>query len=110
MAKAKTIEADIEQHLVKRAKEIDALCFKFVSPGSNGVPDRLLIYDGKHIFIELKAPKEKPRALQNEMHRKMRKHKATVLVIDSTQAIDELIFDLQHNRPFDASTGTLKSL
>ena len=40
----------------------------------------------------------------------IRKHRAVVLVIDSTEVIDELAFDLLHNRPFGASTGTLKSL
>lgn len=86
----KEIERDIEKYLYKRAKEENALCFKFVAPGFSGVPDRILIKNGKVLFIELKAPNKKPRDLQVYVHELLQSHGATVLVIDNCDDIDLL--------------------
>lgn len=53
------IENDIEKYLVKRVKENDGLCLKFVSPGNRGVPDRICIGNDIICFVELKAPGKK---------------------------------------------------
>jgi len=37
---------------------------KFTSPGRKGVPDRLFFKAGKHLFLEIKRPGEKPEPLQ----------------------------------------------
>lgn len=36
-------ESYIESYLVRKVKEHGGLCYKFVSPGNPGVPDRLII-------------------------------------------------------------------
>ena len=47
-------ESYIESYLVRKVKEHGGLCYKFVSPGNPGVPDRLIITPtGKTIFVEL---------------------------------------------------------
>ena len=49
-------ESYIESYLVRKVKEHGGLCYKFVSPGNPGVPDRLIITPtGKTIFVELKT-------------------------------------------------------
>ena len=49
-------EKTIEAKLVKAVKSMGGLAPKFVSPGFDGVPDRLvLLPDGKIAFVELKA-------------------------------------------------------
>lgn len=103
MAKKKTIENDIEEYLGKRAKEENGIYFKFISPGNSGVPDRILIIKGYTIFIELKAPGKTTRELQTETIKKMRKQGATVFVFDSKEQIDELFFNIQHNKPIDST-------
>ena len=46
-------ESYIESYLVRKVKEHGGLCYKFVSPGNPGVPDRLIITPtGKTIFVE----------------------------------------------------------
>ena len=45
-------EGYVEDYLIKQAKAHNHLCFKFISPGIDGVPDRILIGNGKTIFIE----------------------------------------------------------
>ena len=48
-----------------RSKKRKGMALKFVSPGMNGVPDRIVLMpDGKMAFVELKAPGKKPRPLQ----------------------------------------------
>ena len=45
-------EKKIERKLVKEVKRCGGKCWKFVSPGSDGVPDRIaLLYKGKIGFI-----------------------------------------------------------
>ena len=48
------LEKCIEKHLVKGVKKLGGLCYKFVSPGTQGVPDRIIITaQGRIIFAEL---------------------------------------------------------
>ena len=51
-------EADIEKNLRLRLQKAGCLFYKFVSPGNNGVPDRIAILPGGKIyFVELKTEK-----------------------------------------------------
>lgn len=84
-------EKDIEKHLVKQVKKLNGLCFKFISPGNAGVPDRIVIKNGKLIFIELKAPWKKVRALQQLQIDKLLKHEQVVHVADSKETIDMIL-------------------
>ena len=48
-------EKEVEKKLVDEVKKRGGLCLKFVSPGFNGVPDRLLLLNkGKLSFVEVK--------------------------------------------------------
>ena len=52
-------EKQIEQRLVKAVKAQNGMCPKLVSPGTDGMPDRMvLLPDGKLSFVEVKAPGE----------------------------------------------------
>ena len=49
-------ESTIEARLVKLVRERGGLCYKFVSPGNPGVPDRIVITpEGRTIYVELKT-------------------------------------------------------
>lgn len=59
---SKVREEVIERHLVNEVKKAGGIAYKFTSPGRRGVPDRIvLLPNGKIIFVECKAPGEKPR-------------------------------------------------
>ena len=59
------MERAIEQHFVAETKKRGGLALKFVSPGMDGVPDRIVLMPGgKMAFVELKAPGKAPRPLQ----------------------------------------------
>lgn len=58
-------EAETERYLKKKIEALGGLCLKFVSPGNDGVPDRIVIFPkGEVCFVELKAPGAKLKPLQ----------------------------------------------
>ena len=70
----KTRESSIEKKLTAYAESLGLMAFKFVSPGKRGVPDRLFIRPGGEVlFLEIKAPGEKPNPVQLRMMEKLRK-------------------------------------
>ncbi len=79
----------IEAALVKRIKELGGLCEKHVSPGTTGVPDRIVTMPGgRIIWVELKAPGKEPTVIQLRDHEKRRKLGCEVIVIDSMESVD----------------------
>ena len=87
-------EAVVERYFKKRCEAEGFLCYKFTSPGTDGVPDRVIIGHGLTLFVELKAPGEKPRKLQVHTFEEMRKHGARVYVIDTKEGVNEFLSDL----------------
>lgn len=88
------LERDIEAYLVKRCKEIGALCDKFTSPQRRSVPDRLITFKGRVLFIELKATGKKPTEAQVRDHERRRAAGAEVVWLDSIQGCSAVIVGL----------------
>lgn len=88
------LERDIEAYLVKRCKEIGALCDKFTSPQRRSVPDRLVTFNGRVLFVELKATGKKPTEAQVRDHERRRAAGAEVVWLDSRFAAEGLIQSL----------------
>ena len=84
-------EKDIEQYLVKQVKNNGGKAYKWVSPGNDGVPHRIVIFPRTIIFVELKAPGKKPTLLQLARHRELENLGHKVYVIDSKEGVDRLI-------------------
>jgi hypothetical protein len=62
-------EKELELMLVREVKRRGGRAFKFISPGINGVPDRLVLLPGGKVgFVEVKAPGKKMRP--NQIKRK----------------------------------------
>lgn len=89
-----TPEGKIEHYLKTKCKKQGFLCYKFTAPSNAGVPDRIVIGNGKTIFVELKAPGEKPRPLQLAVHKLMKQRGALVYVIDNKKGVDDFIKDV----------------
>lgn len=89
-------EKQIENQLVSQVKKIGGIAPKFVSPGFDGMPDRLvLIPDGHIAFVELKAPGKKPRPLQLARHRLLRLLGFRVYVIDRAEQIGGMLDEIR---------------
>lgn len=87
-------EKCIEKCLVNEIKKLGGKAFKFTSPGNNGVPDRIVLYQGKCYFIELKRPRAKPRRLQKIIHEEFKKLGFKVYVIDSVEKVGDFISEI----------------
>ncbi len=89
------LEKEIEMQLVRTAKQMGGRTVKFISPGFDGMPDRLvLLPGGKCGFVEVKAPGKKPRALQLVRHEMLKALGFKAYVLDSIQQIEEIINDI----------------
>lgn len=81
-------ERSIESSLVAEVRRRGGIATKFVSPGLDGVPDRLILLPGgKFAFAELKAPGGTLRPLQSLRKRQLEKLGFRVFVIDGTEQI-----------------------
>ena len=89
------LEKTIENKLTLAGKKAGGIAVKFVSPSFAGLPDRLvLLPDGVIAFVELKAPGQKPRPLQEARHRLLRRLGFQVYVIDSEEQIGGMLHEL----------------
>ena len=89
-------ESNIESKLVKAVKSMGGLAPKFVSPGLDGVPDRLvLLPGGKIAFIELKAPGKKLRPLQVRRKRQLEALGFSVYCVDGPEQIGGILDEIQ---------------
>ena len=85
-------EKYIEQKLVAAVKSMGGIAPKFVSPGFNGMPDRLVLLPiGRIAFVELKAPGKMMRPLQVRRKRQLEALGFLVYCIDSLEQIDEVL-------------------
>jgi len=91
-------EKVIEQKLTKAVRQNGGVCWKFTSPGTAGVPDRIILMPkGQIAFVEVKAPGEKSRPLQLSRHRLLRKLGFKVYVLDALEDIEKIISEVMNN-------------
>lgn len=88
-------EKFIEEKLKKAVKEKGGLCLKFVSPGFDGVPDRIILMpNGIMAFAELKAPGKKLRPIQKRRKMQLQRLGFKVFCIDDIDMIGGIIDEI----------------
>ncbi len=91
-------EKEIEEKLVKSVRAEGGICPKLVSPGTDGMPDRMvLLPDARIAFVEVKVPGQKPRALQKRRHAQLRVLGFQVFVLDDPEQIPCIIEEINNN-------------
>lgn len=89
-------EKAVEQKLTLMVKRQGGICLKFVSPGFDGVPDRIVLLPGGCMaFVEVKAPGEKPRPLQIARHKLLRRLGFKVYVLDAPEQIGGILDEIR---------------
>lgn len=89
-------EKQIEQALVKQTKRMGGIALKFISPGYDGMPDRLvLLPGGKIAFAEMKAPRKRMRPLQVKRKRQLETLGFSVYCIDGIEQIGVILDEIQ---------------
>ncbi|NFL76206.1 VRR-NUC domain-containing protein [Clostridium sporogenes] len=90
------LEKVIEKKLVAAVKKMGGIAAKFVSPGLDGMPDRLvLLPNGNMAFVELKAPGKKPRPLQLRRIKQLQQLGFACYVIDNDDQIGGILDEIQ---------------
>ena len=91
-------ESFIEEKFTKVVRQKGGVCWKFTSPGTAGVPDRIVLMPKGHIaFVEVKAPNQKPSPLQLSRHRLLRRLGFQVYVLDALEDIEKIIKEVMSN-------------
>lgn len=108
-------EKDVEERLRRKVRsELGGIAYKFTSPARRSVPDRLVCLPptGRHhiataggsmigelggrvLFVECKAPGEKPTANQEREITRLREMGFRVEVVGTKDAVDALIEELK---------------
>lgn len=92
-------ERDIEKWLVGQVKRMGGEAYKFVSPGNDGVPDRLVcIPDGLVYFVELKTDQGRPSSIQRWQMDRLRRMGCNVFLITGMEEAKDFIRILQAGR------------
>lgn len=89
-------EKEIEKRLVQKVRSRGGLCWKFTSPGTDGVPDRIVLMENRKIaFVELKAPGKKMCPLQVRRKLQLEKLGFSVYCIDNSDDIVPMIDEIE---------------
>lgn len=89
-------EKTIEHKLVCTVKNMGGIAPKLLSPGFDGMPDRLVLLPmGKIAFVEVKRYGEKPRPLQEIRHGMLRRLGFHVYVLDDATQIVRILDEIQ---------------
>jgi len=85
-----------EQKLVRAVKAAGGIAVKFISPGYDGMPDRVVLLPGARIaFVEVKAHGMKPRPLQIRRHVLLRRLGFIVYVLDDEEQIGGILDEIR---------------
>lgn len=85
-------ESELERKLKKAVEDAGGLCWKFTSPGTRGVPDRMCVFpNGKIVLVELKAKNGKLSPLQLQRIKELAHREVYAWVIDSEEKLQRFI-------------------
>lgn len=88
-------EKEIERVLVDEVKRLGGRAYKWVSPGNDGVPDRIVILpDTRLIFVELKTGTGRLSALQKVQIDRLRKLGQWVEIVKGIDGLSQFFQDL----------------
>lgn len=88
-------EKTIELKLKNTVKSMGGIALKLISPGFDGMPDRLVLLPGGRLaFVEVKAPGKNPRPLQLARHKLLRRLGFKVYVLDDERQIAIILAEI----------------
>ena len=82
-------ENALQAHIIRKVRAEGGFAVKIESPSRRGIPDVLIVYQGRVYFVEVKmSTKSKPTAIQSLTHREMMKAGARVDVVTGKDEAD----------------------
>ena len=90
-------EKYIEKKLVAAVKDMGGIALKFVSPGVDGVPDRIVLFPmGRMAFVECKATGKKMRPIQEKRKKQLEALGFSVYCLDSVGQIGGILYAIEN--------------
>lgn len=91
-------EKDIEKILVAEVRGLGGRAYKWVSPGSNGVPDRIVFFPGRPpVFVEMKSDKGKLTATQEVQIKRLQELGQIVFVVKGIAGLSQFFQSCGYN-------------
>ena len=88
-------EKQIEKYLRLRVEERGGVCMKFVSPGQDGVPDRIVVMPrGRVYFVELKTETGELSRIQKYQLKRLTDLDQICSVVYGKEGVKEFLKDL----------------
>jgi Holliday junction resolvase-like predicted endonuclease len=84
-------ENKVERYLDDQVKRCGGITRKWVSPGRDGVPDRIVIHNGTVVFVEVKTTDGKLSSAQMREHDRLREQGVKVVTVYGEQGVDVFI-------------------
>ena len=84
-------ENKVERYLDDEVKKLGGVTRKWVSPGRDGVPDRIVVIASMVVFVEVKTDDGKLSPMQVREHDRLRAAGAEVWTVYGEQGVDDFI-------------------
>lgn len=89
------LEREAEKKLVDGVRRMGGRAYKFVSPGNDGVPDRIVVLpDTAPMFVELKTESGKLSSLQKVQITRLEKLGQNVRVLYGTKDVENFLEEM----------------
>lgn len=90
-------EREIEKKLVDGVRKLGGRAYKFVSPGNDGVPDRIVVLPGiSPVFVELKTETGRLSSLQNVQIKKLKDLGQDVRVLYGLEDVKRFLEEMRN--------------
>lgn len=93
MKKRNVREKELESYMRREVEKRGGRFYKWVSPGNDGVPDRIVFFPHKIYLVEMKAPGGQLRPSQRIQHPRLEALGHKVYVFESRKQIDAFLED-----------------
>lgn len=91
-------EKDIEKILAKEVKGLGGRAYKWVSPGNDGVPDRIVFFPGKPpVFAELKSETGRLTPVQEVQIKRLQELGQVVFVVKGIAGLSQFFQSCGYN-------------
>lgn len=84
-------ENKVERYLDSEIMKLGGITRKWVSPGVNGVPDRIVIVNGNVWFVEVKTSDGQLSSWQEREIERLKDHGVDARVVYGQEGVDEFI-------------------
>ncbi len=89
------LEREIEKILVSEVKKLGGNAYKWISPGNDGVPDRIVIFPNRApVFVELKTDRGRLTSLQRVQCKRLRELGQDVRVVYGAAGLSRFFRDM----------------